>query len=105
MLIIYIVLAFGWRSILFFLIFGDEQKIHDFFTAIFGPKLHVIISSNYWIKRNLDKVIRRPKDTGSSNKFTKFQVDSLIRSRDIVYTVLKNIFFWKTRFAWKFTIN
>ena len=31
------------------------------------------------------------------NKCTKFQVDSLIRSQDIVYIVLKNIFFRKTR--------
>ena len=33
------------------------------------------------------------------NKRTKFQVDSLISSRDIVYTVLKTIFFRKTRLS------
>ena len=47
MLIIYIVLAFDWRHILFFVVFGDEKKIPEFFNAIFGPKLHVIIINNY----------------------------------------------------------
>ena len=31
------------------------------------------------------------------NECTKFQVDSLVRSRDIVYTVWKNMFLRKTR--------
>ena len=30
-----------------FFIFGDEKKIPEFFTAIFGPKLHVIIINDY----------------------------------------------------------
>ena len=64
MLIIYIVLAFGWQSILFiFFIFGDEEKIPEFFTAIFGPKLHVIIINNYWKKHDIYKIVRQPKDT------------------------------------------
>ena len=47
MLIIYIVLAFGWRSILFiFFIFGDEKKIPEFL----GPNnmllLLIIIEKN-----------------------------------------------------------
>ena len=45
MLIIYIVLSFSWQKIFFF-IFGDEKKIPEFFTAIFGPKLHVTIINN-----------------------------------------------------------
>ena len=55
MLINYIVLAFGWRSIFFFF-FGDEKKIPQFFTAILGPKLHVIIINNYRTKHNIDKI-------------------------------------------------
>ena len=76
----------------FFFIFGDEKKIPEFFTTIFVPKLHVIIINNYWKKHNIDKIVRQPKDTSPENKCTKFQVDSLIRSRDIVYTVWKKIF-------------
>ena len=37
MLIIYIVLAFGWRSMLFLKIFRDMKKIPEFSTAILGP--------------------------------------------------------------------
>ena len=37
MLIIYIVLAFGWRSMLFFKIFRDKKKILEFSTAILDP--------------------------------------------------------------------
>ena len=73
--------------------------------------------NNYWTKHNIKKIVCQPKDTSPKNKCTKFQVDALIRSRDIVYTVLKNIFFRKTRlkfwyqfFQWKnlfklFTFN
>ena len=52
MLIIYIVLAFGWREILFyfFFIFGDEKKIPEFLTAFLGPNymllLLIIIEQN-----------------------------------------------------------
>ena len=63
MLIIYIVLAFRWRSILIFFIFGDEKKIAEFFTAIYGARLHVIIINNYRTKHNIDKIVRQPKDT------------------------------------------
>ena len=50
-----IVLAVGWRGILFIsFTFGDEKKIPEFFTAIFGPKLHVIIINNYWAKHNIE---------------------------------------------------
>ena len=63
MLIIFIVLTFGWRSILFFFIPGDEKKIPEFFTVIFGPKLHVIIINNYCTNNNKDKIVRQPKDT------------------------------------------
>ena len=57
----------------FFFIVGDEKKIPEFCTAIFGPKLHVIIINNYWTKHNIDKIARQPKDTGPYNKSTKFQ--------------------------------
>ena len=83
--------------LIFFFIFGDEKKIPEFFIAIFGPKLHVIIINNYWTKHNIDNIGGQPKDTSPLNKCTKFQVELLIRSRDIVYTVLKNVFFRKTR--------
>ena len=63
MLIVYIVLAFGWRIIFFFFIFSDEKKIPQFLTAIFRPKLHVIIINNYWTKHNIDKMVRQPNDT------------------------------------------
>ena len=50
MLIIYIVLAFGYRRILFFLIFGDEKKMPEFSTAIERPNqmllLLIIIEQN-----------------------------------------------------------
>ena len=41
----------------------DNKKIPEFLTAIFGPKLHVIIMNNYWTKLNIDKIVRQPKDT------------------------------------------
>ena len=73
MLIIYIVLVFGWRSFFFFFfIFGNEKKIHEFLTAIFGPKLHVIIFYNYWTKHNIDKIVRQLKVNSSENKCNKF---------------------------------
>ena len=46
-----------------FFIFGDEEKIPEFFTAIFGPKLYVIIINDYWTKHNIDKIVCQPKDT------------------------------------------
>ena len=63
--------AFYWYCIgfwlvehfIYFFIFGDEKKISEFFTAIFGPKLHVIIINNYWTKHSIDKIICQPKDT------------------------------------------
>ena len=62
--IIYIVLVFGWQSIFFFFfIFGDDKKIPKFLTAIFEPKLHVIIINNYWTKHNIDKIVHQPEDT------------------------------------------
>ena len=51
------------EQFIFFSIFGDEKKIPEFFTAIFGPKLRVIIINNYWTKHNIDKIVRQPKDT------------------------------------------
>ena len=72
-LIIYIVLAFGWRRILFyFYIFGDKEKIPEFLTAIFGPNLYVIIINNYWTKHNIDKMVYQLKDTSPYNKCTRF---------------------------------
>ena len=47
----------------FFFHFGDNKKIPEFFTAIFGPKLHVIIINNYWTKHNINKTVGQPKDT------------------------------------------
>ena len=50
MLIIYLVLAFGWRSILFiFFIFGDEKKFLNFLLQFLGPNytlLLIIIEQN-----------------------------------------------------------
>ena len=43
---------------IFFFISGDEKKISEFFTAIFGPKLNVIIINNYWTKHNIEKPYR-----------------------------------------------
>ena len=43
--------------------FRRREKIPEFLTAIFEPKLHVIIINNYWTKRNIDKIIRQPKYT------------------------------------------
>ena len=64
MLITDIALAFGWRRILFiFFIFGDEKKIPEFSTAIFGPKLHIIIINNYWTIHDIDKIFRQPRDS------------------------------------------
>ena len=65
MVIIYIVLTFGWRSFLFLFIFGAEKKIPEFFTAIFGPKLPVIVINNYWTKHNIEKIVLQRKDTSS----------------------------------------
>ena len=64
MFIIYIVLPFRWQSVSFFFFHTwRREKIPEFFTAIFGPKLHVIIINNYWTKDNIDKIIRQLKDT------------------------------------------
>ena len=48
---------------IFFSFLGDEKKIPEFSTAIFGPKSHVIIIDNYWTKHNIDKIVRKPNDT------------------------------------------
>ena len=48
---------------IYFFIFGDEKKLPEFFTAISGPKLHVIIINNYLTKHNIDKIVRQRKDT------------------------------------------
>ena len=46
----------------FFFIFGNEKKSPEFFTAIFGLKLHVIIINHYWTKHNIEKIVRPLKD-------------------------------------------
>ena len=44
MLIIYIVLAFGWRTILFiFFIFGDEKKFLNFLLQFLGPNYMLLL--------------------------------------------------------------
>jgi len=46
-------------------------------------------------------MLRQTRDTILENMWLKFQVDSFIRTRDIVYTVLKNLVSRKTRLKFR----
>ena len=90
-----------WLSVVgafffFFSFLATRKKFLNFLLQFLGPNymllLLIIIEQNIISTKSSDS----RKTLALRISVLNFQVDSLIRSRDIVYTVLKNRFFIKT---------